>query len=637
MLGKTISHYEVVEKLGAGGMGDIYKAQDRRLNRFVAIKVLSASSAGDPERRRRFIQEAQAASGLNHPNIITIYDIVSEENTEYMVMEYVSGRTLDDLIPRTGLPTGQVLKIAVQMASALEAAHAAGIVHRDLKPANVMVTNSGLVKILDFGLAKMTGVDTSLTDDTQTIGAAPLTVEGSIIGTVSYMSPEQAQGKRVDPRSDVFSFGLVIYEMIAGRKAFTADSALSTLSAILRDDPKPLHEIVPDVPSELEQVVYQAIKKDPADRWQKVDYMHLALAEVKQRFDSGVTMPSAITTPSRIVTPSGIRMPSAIVPPPPAQQAPPRAAPDPEKRRRARKIAVVVVVLIAARYLIVRGRSDKEKDAAALADRITKSVQRAVPQAAAPPSEPDATPPPSATATAVPGKESSAREDILTNRSVIEMVKAKVPPSIIVSQIHASKTNFSFSTADLIKMGKAGVPEQVLEAMRNPSAPAKREVASASPAPTAPNAPIAPIPPNIGHPGTVWVIGGVPLSMALTEDVPVDPEPGTVLHFQVSRDFTVSGTVAVAKGTPVTGEVVEGGKKGILGTGIRGGKPTFRVTQVDATDGSKLKITARPGRHSDGKTDRAIEPPGHRRKDVLAPAGTEYLVYFDGDQYVKKQ
>ena len=638
MLGKTISHYEVVEKLGAGGMGDIYKAQDRRLNRFVAIKVLSASSAGDPERRRRFIQEAQAASGLNHPNIITIYDIVSEHNTEYMVMEFVSGRTLDDLIPRTGLPTGQVLKIAVQMASALEAAHAAGIVHRDLKPANVMVTNSGLVKILDFGLAKMTAIDTSLTEDTQTIGAAPLTVEGSIIGTVSYMSPEQAQGKRVDPRSDVFSFGLVIYEMIAGRKAFASDSALSTLSSILRDDPKPLHEIVPDVPSELEQVVYQAIKKDPADRWQKIDYMHLALAEVKQRFDSGVTMPSAITAPSRIVTPSGIRMPSAVVPPPPAQSAPQQAAPDPNKRRRARKIAVIIVVLIAARYLLVRDRSDKAKHAASLADQIARSVQQAVPQTITPPSEPAASPSPAATAEqpAAPAKEAMAREDILTNKSVIDMVKAKVPPSIIVSQIHSSRTNFSLSTADLIKLGKAGVPEQVMEAMRNPGAPARTEVASASRAPTAPAAPTAPIPPKIGNPGTLWVIGGVPLAITLMEDVPLDPEPGTVLHFQVSRDFTVSGMVAVAKGTPVNGEVVEGGKKGILGTGIRGGKPTFRVSRVDATDGSKLKITARPGRHSDGKDDRAIEPPGHRRKDVLAPAGTEYLAYFDGDQYVKK-
>ena len=217
MLGKTISHYEVVEKLGAGGMGDIYKALDPRLNRSVAIKVLSTANSGDPERRRRFIQEAQAASGLNHPNIITIYDIVSQEDTEFMVMEFVAGRTLADLIPAGGLGAAKTLQYGVQIADALQAAHAAGIVHRDLKPGNIMVTGTGLVKILDFGLAKITFAESltaeSLTDATRTLGGAPLTVEGSIIGTVSYMSPEQAQGKRVDARSDIFSFGVVLYEI----------------------------------------------------------------------------------------------------------------------------------------------------------------------------------------------------------------------------------------------------------------------------------------------------------------------------------------------------------------------------------------------------------------------------------------
>src|SRR5580692_585202 len=156
MVGRTVLHYQFLERLGSGGMGDIYKAMDTRLNRFVAIKVLTTAAAGDPERRRRFIQEAQAASALNHPNIITIHDIVSEGNTEFMVMEYVTGKTLVDLIPKGGLRVAQVLKYSVQMADALQVAHSAGIVHRDLKPANVMVTDSGLVKILDFGLAKLT-------------------------------------------------------------------------------------------------------------------------------------------------------------------------------------------------------------------------------------------------------------------------------------------------------------------------------------------------------------------------------------------------------------------------------------------------------------------------------------------------
>src|SRR5580704_10595010 len=242
MIGRTISHYTVLEKLGAGGMGEIYKAQDTRLNRFVAMKVLSTANAGDVERRRRFVQEAQAASALNHPNIITIHDVVSMEGFEFMVMEFVSGVTLDDLVPKHGLNVQKCLDIAVQMADALQTAHAAGIVHRDLKPANVMVTGTGLVKILDFGIAKLTGPMPSAagnTDETLPIDS-PMTVEGSILGTVCYMSPEQAQAKTVDQRSDIFSFGLVLYEMLTGQKAFSGDSALSTLSAILRDDPKPI-------------------------------------------------------------------------------------------------------------------------------------------------------------------------------------------------------------------------------------------------------------------------------------------------------------------------------------------------------------------------------------------------------------
>src|SRR5262245_36880311 len=174
MTGRTISHYEILEKLGAGGMGEIYKARDPRLNRMVAIKALPASSTGDPDRRRRFIQEAQAASGLNHPNIITIHDILSDDGSDYMVMEFVSGKTLGDLIPKGGLGTADTLRYSVQIADALAAAHAAGIIHRDLKPGNVMVTSAGRVKILDFGLAKVTPLN-ELTEQTQTIGAAPMT------------------------------------------------------------------------------------------------------------------------------------------------------------------------------------------------------------------------------------------------------------------------------------------------------------------------------------------------------------------------------------------------------------------------------------------------------------------------------
>src|SRR5579863_270508 len=245
MVGKKLLHYQLIEKIGAGGMGEIYKGQDTRLNRLVAVKILSPGLSTDPERKRRFFQEAQAASALNHPNIITLYDIVSEGDMQCIVMEYISGKTLRDLTPAGGLAPAQALQYAAQIAEALSAAHAARIIHRDLKPANIMVTTSGLVKLLDFGLAKF---DWSASDDlanTATVLQAPLTVEGSLMGTVNYMSPEQAEGRKVDARSDIFSFGAVLYEMLTGRFAFHGNSVISTLSAVLRDEVRPIGESTP--------------------------------------------------------------------------------------------------------------------------------------------------------------------------------------------------------------------------------------------------------------------------------------------------------------------------------------------------------------------------------------------------------
>ena len=600
MLGKTISHYEVVEKLGAGGMGDIYKALDPRLNRSVAIKVLSTANSGDPERRRRFIQEAQAASGLNHPNIITIYDIVSQEDTEFMVMEFVAGRTLADLIPAGGLGAAKTLQYGVQIADALQAAHAAGIVHRDLKPGNIMVTGTGLVKILDFGLAKITFAE-SLTDATRTLGGAPLTVEGSIIGTVSYMSPEQAQGKRVDARSDIFSFGVVLYEMLTGVKAFSADSTVSTLTAILRDDPRPIGQIVPGVPPELEQIISRALRKDPAERWQRMAYMHAALAELRQRFDSGILTGAAMGTS---VGASGVRLP-------------PTAAPAKKPFRVSRAVVVVLILLAGARWFNnSRNRTPK---------RVPVTIQTPAPDDAESSSSSE-TPPP---AVPPPASEKS-NDDVLTNKTVIDMIKAKVAPSLIVSQIRASKTNFNLSTSEIIRLTKAGVPEQVVEAMRNPS-PAARSESAHLQIPGLPDG--IPFPTNLAKAGSnsVWVIGGLPFSITLMEDVRPNPEPGRALHFQATKDFRIGGTVVIAKGAAVTGEVVDPGKRNILG---RGGKPVFRLIQADAADGTKLKVSAKPGRRSDGPGEHSLEPPGHKDKELVAPAGTEYLAYIDGDQLV---
>ena len=222
LAGRTLAHYRLVERIGSGGMGVVYRAEDTHLDRIVAIKVLPADAVADPERRRRFVQEAKAASALNHLNITHVYDIGSADGVDFIAMEYVAGQTLDQAIGHRGLPPDDALKCAAQVAVALAVAHAAGIVHRDVKPANVMVTEKGLVKVLDFGLAKLIERDKGCGSAT-TLARPALTEQGTILGTVAYMSPEQAEGKTIDARSDIFSFGSVLYEMVTGRRAF-ADS-----------------------------------------------------------------------------------------------------------------------------------------------------------------------------------------------------------------------------------------------------------------------------------------------------------------------------------------------------------------------------------------------------------------------------
>jgi len=299
MIGQTISHYEVQEKLGEGGMGVVYKAFDSHLGRLVAVKVLPRDKVADVERKRRFIQEAKAASALNHPNIVTIYDIDSALGIDFIAMELVSGKTLDRLIPRHGLRLNEALNYSVQIASALASAHKAGIVHRDLKPGNVMVNEQGLVKVLDFGLAKLTE-PTATSEDEKTRSLKPTTEEGTIVGTTSYMSPEQAEGKKVDARSDIFSFGALLYEMVTGRRAFQGDSKLSTLTAILREEPAPAGQIVQGLPRELERVIARCLRKSPERRFQAMPDLKVALEELKEESDSGTlgTVPSP-TRPHR--------------------------------------------------------------------------------------------------------------------------------------------------------------------------------------------------------------------------------------------------------------------------------------------------------------------------------------------------
>ena len=272
MLPKRIAHYDLIERVAAGGMGVVYRALDTHLGRSVALKVLPQELIGDPERRRRFEQEARAASSLSHPNIVTIHDIAEDAGILYIAMEYIHGRTLAGVIPDHGLPAAEAISIAVQMADALAMAHAKGIIHRDLKPTNVMVTEAGLVKVLDFGLAKLTapaGAEESALAET-----AMQTQVGLILGTISYMSPEQARGSGLDARSDIFSFGALLYQMLTGRQAFSGDSQIATLSAILSGSTEPMGSLVS---SGLQGIVDRCLRKSPDDRFQRFTDVKLAL------------------------------------------------------------------------------------------------------------------------------------------------------------------------------------------------------------------------------------------------------------------------------------------------------------------------------------------------------------------------
>jgi len=290
MIGQTLSHYQILEKLGEGGMGVVYKARDNHLDRFVAIKVLPAEKVAEADSRRRFVQEAKAASALNHPNIVTIYDIDQADGVYFIAMEFVAGKPLDRLIPREGLGLNAMLKYGLQVADALTAAHAAGIVHRDLKPSNLMVTDRDSLKVLDFGLAKLIEKPASGElegEETLLITSGGATEQGAILGTVSYMSPEQAEGKPVDGRSDIFSLGSVLYEMATGRKAFLAETKMATLTAILRDEPKRVSEIVEDLPKDVERIILRCLRKELSRRFQNMNDVKVELEELKEESESG--------------------------------------------------------------------------------------------------------------------------------------------------------------------------------------------------------------------------------------------------------------------------------------------------------------------------------------------------------------
>lgn len=287
--------YEIVSPLGAGGMGEVYLANDTRLGRQVALKVLPHAFAADLDRRQRLAREAQAAARLNHPNIVTVFSLEDVDGVTFLTMEYVDGAPLSSHIPSHGLSLEPLLKMAIPIADAVAAAHQAGIVHRDLKPANVMVASGSRVKVLDFGLAKPQG---ALVDAVAPTATVPITTDGRIVGTIAYMSPEQAEGRATDARSDIFSLGVMLFEMATGRRPFAAESSISLITSILRDAPPFVSDIKPDLPVEFARIVRRCLQKEPERRYQTALDLRNALEELKQDSDSGVLTQSRPAAPA---------------------------------------------------------------------------------------------------------------------------------------------------------------------------------------------------------------------------------------------------------------------------------------------------------------------------------------------------
>ncbi|MBY0507667.1 MAG: serine/threonine protein kinase [Bryobacteraceae bacterium] len=607
-IGRSIAQYEVVSKIGEGGMGEVYAAKDTRLNRQVAIKILPQAKLADPDRRRRFLQEAQAASALNHPNIITVHDLLADAGGDCLVMEYLTGKTLTQSIPPSGMPLKEVLAYGVQIADALSAAHAAGIIHRDLKPANVMISAQGRVKLLDFGLAKLVAPEPDPESDaTKTLG--PQTIEGSLLGTINYMSPEQAEGKLVDARSDMFTFGGVLHEMLAGKPPFAGGSQIATLTAILRDEPAPLPATTPP---DLATLVNKCLRKSPADRYQNMEQVRSEISRIKAVFDSGII--TASTPPN-------------VTPALPAK---------PEEKRKSNGLwlalgGFAVVAAALGVFFFTRGTPAPAEEPQEQAEAVVAN------QPPPPPPMPD----------------------VLTNDSVIEMVKAKLPDRFILSQLRSAKTKFDLSTSELIRLSKNGVSEAVVSVMRDPkaivpmtpaptvasvkTAPATPAPASSAPAPVAVSPAASPVvkteapavpttaPPAASVPGGT-LADGTRIRVMLDEDVAREARHASPLKMSVSEDLKVNGRVVIPAGSPltVTLAVIPGRK--LLGKGPR---VVLRLESVRAFDGRQVRIRSRAASSPSDTVRHPIEAAGLSSgslpEGILARKGTEIYCYIDGD------
>jgi len=337
-LGETLGPYRVIQKLGEGGMGEVYLARDTKLGREVALKVLPAEVAGDPDRLARFQREARTVAALNHPNIVTLHAVEEAHGVPYLVMERIAGRPLGDVIPPGGLPVARMLEFGVAIASALAAAHDKGIVHRDLKPANVMVTDEGLVKVLDFGLAK---THVAATSDGETAAPTATATQAGIAGTIPYMAPEQLRGERVDARTDIFAFGTLLYEMAAGRRPFRGDSPVDTMTAILQGEPRPIEDVRQDLPPRLTRIVKRCLEKDPRHRVQSAIDLRHELQDLADELRSG----------------EALSIPAGVTQVPPTSAA--AAVKGPGRRLKFRTIAgiaatAIVVVVVVGTTLVIK-------------------------------------------------------------------------------------------------------------------------------------------------------------------------------------------------------------------------------------------------------------------------------------------